>query len=435
MTQTRLEVQQAQKLSQNMQTALHLLSCDLTELSVYIGRQVQENPSLEYIPPVRSPQDYARSVRIHYKSSMDDPDHDPGETAAPETAYADLEQQLRLAGLEPDTRHLAIRMLHMLNTRGYFTQDLDEFALETGVPLTLVKAALHAIQSLDPPGIGARDIEECLVLQLARRERVDPLCYDLIKSYLLDISKGNYRQIARETGATVAHVHQCVEVIRGLTPIPCMLREEAAQYIMPEFSVETDENGELSLVFHNDYYPTFRADPAFLRLAETLKGDEKAWAKRMIDSTTQLIRAMEMRQTTIERVAGVILREQRPFFLGQYSLLPLRCDEVAAELGVHESTVYRAIQNKYLYCARGTFPLSHFFQRRYSGGTSAARVKEIIRELCAGNSRLSDREITEDLERRGIQLSRRTVAKYRSQMDITSSFEREKKETTNAAQK
>ena len=407
-----------------MQTALHLLSCDLTELSEYMVRQIQENPSLEYIPPVRSPQDYAQKVRIHYSASMDDPDRDPGETAAPETAYADLEQQLRLSELNKETQHLAVRMLHMLNTRGYFTQDLDEFALEMGVSLPLVKAALHAIQTLEPVGIGARDIEECLTLQLAQRDNVDPLCYDLIKSYLLEISKGNYRLISRETGATIAHVRQCVDIIRTLNPIPCILREETSQYIMPEFSVETDDRGELTIVFYNDYYPSFRADPTFLRLAETLNGQEKTWARKMIDSTSQLIRAIEMRQTTIERIAGVIVREQKPFFLGQYSLMPLRCDTVAEELGVHESTVYRAIQNKYLYCARGTFPLQHFFQREYSGGTSAARVKEIIRELCTADSRLSDRQITETLEQRGIRLSRRTVAKYRSQMNITSSFER-----------
>ena len=425
MSEARLEVQQAQKLSQSMTTALRLLSMDLGEMSEYMNRQIQENPSLEYVPPVRSPQDFARKVRIHYSSALDDPDRDPGETAAPETAYADLEQQLRLAGLDRETRHLAVRMLHMLNARGYFTQDLDEFALETGVPLERVKDALRAIQALEPAGIGARDIEECLTLQLAQRESVDPLCYDLIKSYLLEIGKGSYRQIARETGATLAHVQQCVDVIRTLTPIPCILREEVSRFIMPEFSVETDEQGGLCIVFHNDYYPSYRTDQTFLRLTETLSGPEKAWARKMIDSTSQLLRALEMRQSTIERVADIIVREQKPFFLGQYSLLPLRCDTVAAELRVHESTVYRAIQNKYLSCARGTFPLQHFFQREYSGGTSAARVKEIIRELCAAEPRLSDRLITEKLEQRGIRLSRRTVAKYRSQMDITSSFERQ----------
>ena len=424
MSEARLEVKQTQKLSQAMTTALRLLSFDLQEMSEYMNRQIQDNPSLEYVPPRRSPQDFARQVRIHYSAAMDDPDRDPGEAAAPETAYADLEQQLRLSGLDRETRHLAVRMLHMLNARGYFTQDLDEFAVETGVPLALVKSALHAIQALEPTGIGARDIEECLSLQLAQRENVDPLCYDLIKSYLLEISRGSFRQIARETSATLAHIQRCVEVIRTLNPIPCTLREESTQYIMPEFSVEADTQGELTIVFHNDYYPTYRTDATFLRLAETLTGPEKAWARKMIDSTAQLIRAVESRQSTIEKVADIIVREQRPFFLGQYSLLPLRCDAVAVELGVHESTVYRAIQNKYLYCARGTFPLQYFFQREYSGGTSAARVKEIIRDLCAADIRLSDREISEALERRGIHLSRRTVAKYRSQMDITSSFER-----------
>lgn len=424
MTENRLEVQQSQKLSQSLQTAIRLLSFDLDGLSDYMYKQVQENPSLEYVPPVRSPQDYAERVRIHYRGGRGETSREPGDAAAPETAFADLEQQLRLAGLDRDTRHLAVRMLHTLNARGYFTQDLDEFAVETGVPLSLAKAALSAIQSLEPAGIGARDVEECLTLQLAQRENVDPLCYELIKGYLLEIGRGNLRLIARETGATVAHVQQCVDLIRTLSPAPCSLREETVQYIMPEFSVETDDRGELSLIFHNDYYPTFRTDDNFRRLAETLTGEELAYAKRLLTSSAQLIRAVEMRQTTMEKVARVILREQRPFFLGQYSLLPLRCDEVARELDLHETTVYRAIQNKYLYCARGTFPLSHFFQREYSGGTSAARVKELIRELCSQHGRMSDREITEALEKRGIRLSRRTVAKYRSQMDISSSFSR-----------
>gem|GEM_PF-1432864 len=427
LSETRLEIRQSQKLSQHMQTALQLLSFDLTELSAYMTRQIQENPSLEYVPPVRPPQDFAQEVRIRYRPSSSDPDRDPGDTAAPETAYDDLEQQLRLAGIDRETCHLAVRMVHLLNPRGYFTQDLDEFAVETGVPLSLAKAALHAIQGLEPAGIGARNVEECLALQLAQREQVDPLCYDLIKSYLLEISKGNYRLIARETGATIAHVKQCVDVIRTLTPIPCMLREEKAQYIMPEFSVEADAQDNLTIVFHNDYYPNFRTDPTFLRLAETLSGHEKAWAKKMIETTSLLIQAIEMRQSTIEQVANIIVREQRPFFLGQYSLLPLRCDIVAAELGIHESTVYRAIKNKYLYCSRGTFPLQSFFQREYAGGISAARVKEMIRELCASDSQMSDRRISEILEERGIKLSRRTVAKYRSQMDITSSYERNPK--------
>ena len=274
--------------------------------------------------------------------------------------------------------------------------ELDEFAAEAGVSMEAAQLALEAVQSLEPAGIGARTVEECLELQLRTRHDADPLCYDLIRMHLLDIGRGNLRQITRETGATLTRVRQCVDTIRSLNPAPCSLRAETVQYIMPEFSVEADAYGQLTLQFHNDYYPSFRQNPSFLRLANTLEGDEAAYARRMQTSASQLIRAVEMRQSTMEKVARIILREQRAFFLGQYSLLPLRIDEAAREIGVHEATVYRAIQGKYLYCARGTFPLSHFFQRA----------------------------IAEELEKRGITLSRRTVAKYRSQLEIDSSFRR-----------
>lgn len=423
MAENRLEVRQTQRLSQGLQTAIHLLSLDLDGLREYMLRAVQENPALEYVPPQKSPQDYAMQVKTRFRSSLGDA-RDADIAAPNETPMEDLEQQLRLSGLDDITVRIAEQMLHLLSPRGYFTMELDEFAAEAGVSMEAAQLALEAVQSLEPAGIGARTVEECLELQLRTRHDADPLCYDLIRMHLLDIGRGNLRQITRETGATLTRVRQCVDTIRGLNPAPCSLRAETVQYIMPEFSVEADAYGQLTLQFHNDYYPSFRQNPSFLRLANTLEGDEAAYARRMQTSASQLIRAVEMRQSTMEKVARIILREQRAFFLGQYSLLPLRIDEAAREIGVHEATVYRAIQGKYLYCARGTFPLSHFFQREISGGASASRVKEIIREICESNDRISDRAIAEELEKRGITLSRRTVAKYRSQLEIDSSFRR-----------
>lgn len=423
MTENRLEVRQTQKLSQGLQTVIRLLSLDLDELSEEMKRAIQDNPALEYVPPQKSAQDYAMLVKTRFRGSRGN----TGFTelsAASDTAMADLEQQLRMCGLDEATARAAELMLHALSPRGYFTQELDAFAVEVGISMETARNALEAVQSLEPAGVGARTVEECLTLQLQSRPDADPLCYDLIRVHLLDIGRGNLRQITKETGATMAHVKACVEVIRSLNPIPCALHTEAVQYIMPEFSVEVGANGELSIQFHNDYYPTLRQDGNFDRLAETLDGDALAYARRMQSSASQLIHAIEMRQGTIEKVARVIVREQRAFFLGQYSLLPLRIDDVARELGVHETTVYRAIQNKYLYCARGTFPLSHFFQREVSGGTSTARIKEMIQEICGQSGKMSDRAIAEALEKRGITLSRRTVAKYRAQLDIDSSFHR-----------
>lgn len=423
MAENRLEIQQGQRLSQGVQTAIHLLSLDLSGLSAEMQKAVQENPALEYVPPKRSLQDYVAHVRTYYRGGRAEQGHAP-ETAAPRTPMADLEQQLRLSGLDAATYRAALALLHSLTSRGYLDRELDAFAAENDMPLPLARRALDAVQSLEPAGIGARSVEECLELQLRVRSGVDPLCYELIRMYLIDSFKGNLRQIAKETGATLQRVKQCADTIRTLSPAPCSLDEGVVQYIVPEFSVEVGVDDQLTVTFHNDFYPTLRRDGNFRRLSELMTGEEQAYARRMLSAADSMIRAVELRQTTMDKLSRVIVREQRPFFLGQYSLLPLRVDETAAEIGVHETTVYRALQGKYLYCARGMYPLEHFFQKEVSGGVSMARVKEIIRELCRENGKLSDRAISEALAQRGITLSRRTVAKYRSQMDIDSSFRR-----------
>lgn len=422
MAENRLEMQQSQRLSQGLQTAIHLLSLDLTGLAAELQRAVQENPALEYVPPRKSLQDYAELVKTYYRGGR--ADARPSEAAAPRTQMADLEQQLRLSGLDAPTYRAALTLLHSLTSRGYMSQELDGFAAENNLSLQTAARALEAVQALEPAGIGARSVEECLELQLRARSDVDPLCYELIRLYLLDSFKGNLRQIARETGAALAHVRKCVDTIRGLSPAPCSLDEGAVHYITPEFSVEADADNQLAILFHNDYYPTLRRDGNFQRLADTMTGAEQDYARQMLVSADQLLRAVELRQTTMDKLARVIVNRQQAFFLGQYSLVPLRVDETADFIGVHETTVYRAIQGKYLYCARGTYPLDYFFQKEVSGGVSMARVKELIQELCQQDARLSDRAIAEALGQRGIRLSRRTVAKYRSQMDIHSSFRR-----------
>lgn len=147
MTETRLEVQQTQKLSQGLQTIIHLLSLDLNELSEYMFKAVQENPALEYVPPRKSPQDYAMQVRTRYSGSRRSGEETDLELAAsPETDIEDLEQQLRLSRLDADTVHLARHILHLLSSRGYFTEDLDAFAVENGVSPEMARRALEAVQ-------------------------------------------------------------------------------------------------------------------------------------------------------------------------------------------------------------------------------------------------------------------------------------------------
>ncbi|MBQ8093948.1 MAG: RNA polymerase factor sigma-54 [Clostridia bacterium] len=421
----RLQMEQGQKLSQTIQIAIHLLSYDLFELNEQLVKAVQENPALEYVPPVRNPQDYAAQIRTHLRSGRGG----SRETAVPEVAQPvtmmeDLEEQLRFCELDQETYKLAADMLWRLNPRGYFPVSLDAYADEMNVTVQAARKALEAVQTLEPVGIGARSVEECLRLQLDARPDADPLCYDLVRVHLLDIGKGNIRQIVRETGAAVGRVQACIDTIRALNPIPCVLSEGETEFIMPEFSVELDETGELQIQFNNDYFPTFRLDGTFRQLSERLGGDEQVYARKMIHDADQLLHAVDVRQQTMEKVAQIIVREQHAFFRGQYSLLPLRIAAVADEIGVHETTVYRAIQNKYLVCARGTFALGHFFQREVSGGVSTERTKEMIQEICQEKGRISDQKIADILAGRGVKISRRTVQKYRSQMAIDSSFYR-----------
>lgn len=166
-----------------MQTVIHLLSLDLDGLSDYLLKAIQENPALEYQPAQKSPQDYAMQVHSRYTGSRGGM---VPETADPSsgTVLEELEMQLRCSGLEDDVCRVAVHMLRLLSSRGYFTQDLDTFAVESGISLSLAQQALEAVQGLDPAGIGARSVGECLELQLRRKTHVDPLCYEMIRPCL-----------------------------------------------------------------------------------------------------------------------------------------------------------------------------------------------------------------------------------------------------------
>ena len=167
-SETRLEVQQTQKLSQSLQRSIRFLSMDQEGLSEEIRKAVQENPALEYVQPQSAIQDYTVTVKSHYYGKKGgNGDFDQAELAAAEkTQMDDLEQQLRLSGLDSVTLKAALRLLHLLTPRGYFLQDMDEFALESGVSIDTAYRALEAVQGLEPVGVGARSVEECLELQL-----------------------------------------------------------------------------------------------------------------------------------------------------------------------------------------------------------------------------------------------------------------------------
>ena len=415
MPQVRQQISQSQKLSQSVCTAIHLLTMGTEELTEEINRAAAENPALEVAPPRLSP-----------SGGKGSPFSQEMPIAAKNSPLEDLKHQLKLAVSDPRLFSCALHLLYSLDSRGYLQQSLSSFAREEGISTLMAQKAMEAIQALEPAGIGARDLTECLLLQLKARPDTDPLCAEIVREYLERAAFGDDRTIARELGVTPERIENCMVVIRGLNPAPVDLDVSDISYVVPEFEVEWQPEGLPRITFFNDYFPTLRTDDDFLHLASSLSGEDKAFARKYILSARQLIRAVDLRQTTMEKLAKCIVKKQSAFFSGQGVLMPLTATEVAETLQVHPTTVYRAIRGKYLRCDQGTFPLSTFLQREISG-YSTYDVQRRVKEMCTENPKLSDRLIGERLKEEGISVARRTIAKYRAQMALCSSYFREKR--------
>lgn len=404
------QISQSQKLSQGLRTTIHLLALDMGEMNEELTREMEKNPALEIVPP---------KYMSGYRNSRFSPDQLPiPDHTSP---LEDLKRQLRINISDTETRHCAMQLLHRLDRHGWLGQSLASFARDEGIRISLAQKALDAVQALEPSGIGARDLTECLLLQLRSLPDIDPLCLEIVTGNLEEASTGSLRHLAQALCVPTSRVEHCMDIIRGLNPAPVDLDEDDIRYILPEFTVEVMPDGRYDILFYNDYYPTFQTDENFASLARVLTGEEKAFARRYIVSAKQLLKAIDLRQRTMEKLAAFITEHQQPFFQQNGELLPLAVSEAAEVLGVHQTTVYRALSGKYLSCKRGTFPLISFFQREVSG-FSAMSVQDRVRSIRLSNSKLSDREIAEMLEKEGIHIARRTVSKYRQDMDLKSSY-------------
>ncbi|MEQ8766219.1 MAG: RNA polymerase factor sigma-54 [Planctomycetota bacterium] len=317
--------------------------------------------------------------------------------------------------------------------------DEDDEDLESDLEanfFTLAEAeqALRMVQNLDPRGVGARDISECLTLQINQSDPDASLLRRLIEGHFQDICKNRIPKVAKEMGEDIEVIKMLIDRVRHLnfrpgaeftmTPVP---------YVRPDVILEyVDGNYEIRL--EDDYYPKLRLSPRYRKMYEEKKNDPKVreYIKRKIESARWLIDAIEQRQNTLFRVVSSIVRRQRDFLdHGPQHLHPLKMQEVADELGIHVSTVSRAISEKYVQCHRGIYPLKFFF----TGGTETADgdmvsrldVKQRVQQIVDQENKespLSDEEIAEKLQEQGLNIARRTVTKYRKALRIPSSRQR-----------
>jgi RNA polymerase sigma-54 factor len=345
------------------------------------------------------------------------------------TLQAAVLDQLRLLVHGEEEDRLAEYLVGMLDERGYLLASNEEIAQATEASTDLVSAVVEKLQMCEPPGIGAHDLRECLLLQLVAKDAKGTLAWRIIEEQWDNLVKRRHAEMARELKVGLDRIEQATDEIATLLPHPGRLvSTDDIRYIYPDLMV--DKIGDSYEVYLNDRsIPRLRVSPAYGRiLLGGSDGDQKTrqYVEGKISSARWLIQAIEKRRRTMIRVMEAIVDEQRDFFEhGVSHLKPMTLQDIGSRVGIHESTVARVTKAKYVQTPRGVFPMKFFFSSRLhtSSGedASAKAVKEQIRELVDDepkNNPLSDEKIAKILQSGGIQIARRTVAKYRDQMKI-----------------
>jgi RNA polymerase sigma-54 factor len=351
------------------------------------------------------------------------------------TLQAHLEWQIHLSSFSEEEKCAAGWILGNLDDSGYLRSSVEEIARQSGVSESIVEASLAKVQVLDPPGVAARDLRECLLLQLSSLGIDDPLVHHLVDEHLAGLQKRDFRGIARTLGVTVEEVAAAAHVISQLEPRPGRaFGGDEPIYITPDIYVHRI-NDELHIVLNEDGLPRLRINNLYrevLARDRAVAKDTREYVQDKVRSAMWLIKSIHQRQRTIYKVMQSIIKNQREFFdHGIAYLKPLNLRDVADDIGMHESTVSRVTTNKYAHTPQGIFELKYFFNssiNRVDGeAVASASVKDKIRRIIAAeDSRrpLSDQRIAQMLKNGNIDIARRTVTKYRESMKILSSTKR-----------
>ncbi len=465
---TRLNLKLTQKLvmTPQLQQAIKLLQLSKLELIQSIHQELVENPVLEEevqelteeekgVPLNKEGEEDGKTERKeedfdwqHYlKDSMGsgyeayEPYNDNGETPSYENTLSrkpslseHLLWQLNLSHTNDEEKTIAENIIGNLDGDGYLRVSESELEAMTGGEAKTIARALDLVQSLDPAGVGARDLPECLLLQVRQLDADLPLVEAMIQGYLPFLQKKDYAAIARKLEVTVEAVDTAAQVIENLEPKPGRsFGGEDPVYIIPDIYVVRDENDFLILL-NDDGLPRLRVSSFYRRMLKNKNQMNRSTAEYVegkFKSALWLIRSIEQRQKTIFRTMESILKFQRDFFeKGPSRLKPMVLRDVAEDISMHESTISRVTTNKYVHTPHGIFELKYFFCSglRTEGGTiSSISVQEQIRKIIMEENRqkpLSDQKIVEILQSQGIDIARRTVTKYRMEQNILSTTER-----------
>ena len=339
-----------------------------------------------------------------------------------------LMRQVEMTDLSTGGVEAMKHLIGGLDDRGFLTQTAADVALQTSLSLDAVQEALKVLKTFDPPGIGAKNLAECLLLQLAAKGRSDSLALRMIRDHFELLTRRRIPELARKLSADADDVQSAIEEIGKLDPAPGRrFAEDNNRVVIADVTVEKDDD-EWKIHLNGDYIPRLRLSSTYRDLIAkgTLSKEERDYLRERMRSGKFLIDSIEQRQRTIERITREIINAQTPFFEnGVSELKPLTMTQIADVVGVHETTVSRAIANKYIKTPHGIFEFKYFFTPGYQAESGASvsntSVKEMIADLISGEDKaspLSDQELVVKLQEKGIKIARRTVAKYREELSI-----------------
>jgi RNA polymerase sigma-54 factor len=437
-----------------LRQAIQILQYSAADLLQYIEEQMMENPVLELEEQLVRPkgeegnpsQELERWISyISKKHSYTSPGRYSEEkenaiervASAPESLTDILEEQLLDHSLDPVAKKVCLYLIGNLDEKGYLDIESGDVCKRFQISQEKFERCLSVLHSMDPAGIGARSLSECIEIQLLRKEEPNRLAVEIAKRFLPEVADGKLRKIAHALGVDVLEVQAAIDEIKTCNPRPgAGYADSSPRYVHPDVVVEKVD-GEYVIIMNDSDFPRLTINSRYQQLLvqKDLYGDEAtSYLKNWMQSALWLVKGIEQRRDTIYRVAETIVAKQQEFFeKGLDYLKPLTLKQVAEEVGLHESTISRATQHKYIQTPRGLFPFRFFFPSGLATETgddlSQKTVKNKIQQLIAEEDKenpLSDQKISDRLKMEGIRISRRTVAKYREEMGIPSSAARKR---------
>jgi RNA polymerase sigma-54 factor len=453
-----LKLEQRQVISMRLQQALRMLTLTNVELAERIEEELESNPALEIerddgaAIPLGDGRRGTRAEEIDWNDYFDggaggsaafveetEEPYDPiaNQPAQSESLVEHLTRQLEVICDDEKTFDVAFAITASLDANGYLRVTVEELAEETGAdPAEVNRVLLDVVQQLDPPGVGARDLRECLLIQWRLTHEPDPLVGRLIEGYLDEIGRMSPGLLAEKLAADEADVVKALEVIRGMEPRPGRSFGSSRNLpLVPDVIVDL-VNDEVRIRIEDDPGSRLFISPKYKNLLldyKNLDPNTKKYLKERIKAAAWFIRAVHQRRRTIRKVAKAVFEHQKDFLeRGPTGLKPLSMEDVADEVGVHVSTVSRATAGKVADTPGGIYPLRYFFTGAVAGDrgdVAVEKVKTLLREIVSEEdptAPYSDEVITRKLEEKGVYIARRTVAKYRKELDIPPRHERRK---------